>query len=436
MRRSHHLGILAIGLLLLSLTAFAPKQAVGADQEPAYGMALEAAIDHLVTSNYRLRTQFQEIPQARADELTASLRNAPAIFVDGNQLPYGSYSERRPGVATYEVSPALNVDYSGKRRSHMRQTRFATRQVEALYQNAVREEIDHLYDAYVDVLQNHEMVRMSHANLASLTEIAGEAQKRIRQGKPAELEMTDLSVQQFKATSAVGDAEMQQLEANRKLADLLALPANGADGLQVHGSLHDRSASPPSAKELLCLALESRPDLMAERLGVEYDRATMQVVQAERFDDAIVFYAPFQADNNRPQGKQVSTSWGAGAGTTMPLLDRSQGNIRRARIILTQRQIELQGLERRIANEVQRAQTEYEASREVVRHYEQDGLPAITRLRDESHRRFAAGEEALASLLDSQKNYHEESRRYLEALGRHRRAMLKLNTIVGQRILP
>jgi outer membrane protein, heavy metal efflux system len=308
--------------------------------------------------------------------------------------------------------------------------------VEALYQNAVREEIDRLYDVYVDVLQSREMVRVSRANLVALTEIAGEAHERIRQGKQAEWEMVDLSLQQFKARSALDDAEMQRLEANRKLAALLALPADRADGLQVRGSLHDRSTTAPPATELLCLALESRPDLAAERLGVEYDRATMQVVRAERFDDAIAFYAPFQADNNRPQGKQVSTSWGGGAGTTMPLLDRGQGNIRRAQIILSQRQIELQGLERRIANEVQRAQTANEATREVVRRYEQDGLPALHRVREETHRRFAAGKDELASLLDSQKDYHEATRQYLEALGRHRRAMLKLNTVVGQRILP
>jgi cobalt-zinc-cadmium efflux system outer membrane protein len=110
---------------------------------------------------------------------------------------------------------------------------------------------------------------------------------------------------------------------------------------------------------LLRLALESRPDVKAERLGLEYDRATVQAERAETFDDAIVFYSPFEAQNFVHQGKRSVTSWGGGAGTILPILDRNQGEIARARINVSQTEIELRGLERRVAHEVLRARTDY-----------------------------------------------------------------------------
>jgi cobalt-zinc-cadmium efflux system outer membrane protein len=71
-----------------------------------------------------------------------------------------------------------------------------------------------------------------------------------------------------------------------------------------------------------------------------------------------------------------------------------------------------------------------------VRRYEQEGLPAARRFRDEKLRRYAEGKEGLAGLLAAQQDHSEMVRRYLEALVRHRRSMLRLNTAVGQRLLP
>jgi cobalt-zinc-cadmium efflux system outer membrane protein len=400
------------------------------------GLTLDAAINRLLVSNNGLRARLEDVPEARADELTASLRNAPALFLSGHQLPYGRYSEQRPGVAQYEVSPAVNVDYSGKRRSHMRQANLARRQVEARYQNAVREEIGRLYDAFVDVLEAHEALGAAQANLEWLTGLAGISRRLIANGQGTETDALAVSVQRFRATTTVEDSRGQLLQARRSLGALLAIPWQTSDSLEVCGTLRDPYPPPPGARELLRIALVSRPDLAAERLGVAHNSAGVQVARAEVFDDAIAFYSPFQADDNTPEGKRVSTAWGGGAGTTLPLLDRNQGTIAHARIDVTQTQMERDGLTRRVANEVQRARTEYEASRKAARELEMESIPLLRRLRDEARQRYAAGAGQVQSVLDAQKEHDEEVRRLIETLARHRRAMLKLNTVVGERILP
>ncbi len=401
-----------------------------ADNAGAGGMSLDAAINRLVHSNYDLRTRYQDILESRADELTASLFSAPAIFLSGHQLPYGRYSPQRPGTPSYELSPVANVDYSGKRRSHMREARWETREIEARFQNAVRLEIDHLYDAYVDVLEARDRVRAAWDDLQQSAQWSANRRERQR------TEMDRIGLQRFNAEAAFRDAEMEFRQREQHFALLLAIPPENADGLVIDGALEDPYPPPPPVAELIRLALESRPDLEAQRLASEHDKALVQVTKAERFDDAAVFYSPCEIQNNSPQGKQSSSGWGGGALFSLPILDRNQGVITRAEINVRQGQIEVEGLERMAVNEVRQVWTEYTTSRQIVQEYEREGLPAAHRIIEEALRDYNDGKEGIDALLEARKGYGEMIRLYREALVRHRRSMLKLNTAVGQRVLP
>jgi cobalt-zinc-cadmium efflux system outer membrane protein len=424
------IGFFAALLFLSPPAHSAPPNAPEENNGPASGLTLDAAVNRLIAFNYDLRAKYQDISEARADELTASLRNAPAIFLSGHQLPYGRYSPQRPGTPEYEISPVENIDFSGKRRSHMRESRLATREVEARYQNAVRLEIDRLYDAYVDVLETREIVRAAQAQLHQLAELAAMTRKG------PQMEADRVSLRRFHAEAAVKEAMVEMAQRKRNLAALLAIPAEKAGDLVVCGSLDDRFPPPPPVEELVRLALESRPDLAAQRLGIERDEAIVQVTRAERFDDAAVFFSPYEVQDNSPQNKQSSSGWGGGALFALPILDRNQGVIARARINVAQRQIEAEGLERLAANEVRQAWTEYTVSRQVVQQYEQEGLPAARHVFEEKFRQHSERKEGLDTLVEVQADYDEMVRLYRGALVRHRRAMLKLNTAVGKRILP
>ena len=72
---------------------------------PPDGLTLDQAIDRLVHQNLDLLAKSYEIPQARADILTASLRGNPILFGDGQLVPYGSDSVRRPdGPTQYDFN--------------------------------------------------------------------------------------------------------------------------------------------------------------------------------------------------------------------------------------------------------------------------------------------------------------------------------------------
>ena len=131
-----------------------------------------------------------------------------------------------------------------------------------------------------------------------------------------------------------------------------------------------------------------------------------------------------------------SRSWAVGATVTAPIFDRNQGNIRRAQVNIEQSRLEMQVIERRVLAEVEGARQEYEVTRAMVERIEQHLLPAARHVRDHSLKLSQEAGGDVNSYLIAQRDYQDLVRQYRDALVRHRRAMLKLNTAVGLRVLP
>ena len=84
--------------------------------------------------------------------------------------------------------------------------------------------------------------------------------------------------------------------------------------------------------------------------------ANVRLQRANRFSDAYLLYQPFTFQNNAPLGTQSGTSWALGITIPLPIYNRNQGNIERARINVGQSQrTQLEFLERRVMTEVQQA---------------------------------------------------------------------------------
>jgi cobalt-zinc-cadmium efflux system outer membrane protein len=406
------------------------------DEGPSTGLTLDAAIDRLVHTNYDLLTKFQELPKAQADVLSAGLRLNPLIFASADNLPYGSYSPQRPGASSYEATVAQPIDVNQKRKYRIRLAEQAKQVLEAQYQDAVRLEIDNLYTAFVNVLEARQAHRAAEVGRRGLAEVLQTTRQLVQKGQLPRTEVDRALIQNYNAEVAVRAAETAYRQAKWNLATLLAIPPEQADGLEVRGTIRDTAPPLPCVEDLIQIALQVRPDLAAYRLGVERAEAAVRLAKAERFEDLFLFYTPYNFTNNTPMGGKNASSWSLGVLLPLPIFNRNQGNIARAQTNATQTQIELSGQERQVANEVQRALAEYETSRGTVRQYERDILPAARRLREQKYRLFTKGQEGLVAYLEALRDYNEVVRQYLEALVRHRRDALRLNTVVGQRVTP
>jgi cobalt-zinc-cadmium efflux system outer membrane protein len=409
---------------------------VADDPGPPNGLTLDQAINRLVAANHELRSKFFEIPQARADVLTASLRANPLVFGSVSNVPYGSFGPNRPGNIGYSGTVIYPFDVSGKRLARTDVAAQELRVIEAQYQDAVRLEIETLHGAYLEVLVARETLRFTTASRDGLLQVSRLGATQYHGKAISRPDFDRIEIQAESAEIAVEQATAALRQAKQALGVLLDFRPDEADLIELHAALRDLAPQPPAENELIALAEQSRPDLNAYRLGLKRAHLDVRLAEAEKTSDVFMLYTPWQLQDNSPTSTQNSTGWSVAVFGSVPLFNRNQGNIRRAELNVRQTGAELAAVTHHIEVEVGAALAEYQASRQAVERIERTILPRSTRIRDASLNLLRQGEASALDYLNAQRDHNDVVRQYRDALIRHRRAMLRLNTAVGMRVLP
>jgi len=405
---------------------------------PADGLTLDAAVEHLNRSSLILRARYLDIPQARADELTASLRANPFLYGGAQLVPYRRYSlQQNPGGPTqYDLNITYPVDVTGKRQARMAVAHQARMTTEAQFQEAVRQEVDDLYTAYVDVLAARETLRFTQASLIAIDVVIATRDRSEDKSDEAQLQRDHVEVHRNSIELALVDAQASLQSTRRSLATLMNIPREYADRMELRGTLMDQQPELTNTDELISMALVARPDLAAYRLGLCRAMADARLAKANRLSDVYVLYQPYTYQDNSPFGFSGARSWALGATVPLPIYDRNQGNIRKMAVNIEQSKLELESIERRVASEVEETRAEFDVSRSLLIKIERHLLPAARRVRDDSLKLSEKAGGDLYGYMIAQRDYQDLVRQYRDALVRHRRSMLKLNTVVAMRLLP
>jgi cobalt-zinc-cadmium efflux system outer membrane protein len=400
-------------------------------------MTIGDAVEILVRNNLALVAARMEVPMADADVLTASLRPNPIFYADQQLLPYGHYSFLRPGGPQQaDVNVNLPVDVTRKRKARTIVAQRAKKVTEAQLQDVIRAQIDNLYTVYIDVVAARLTLDYSRAYLTGIERLLTAYQARAEQGDIYLAELEGVREQRDQARIQVREATDAVEKTQLILAQYLNFPLQDAAGIRVFDIYRDVRDLPEPRDALVQRALAARPDLIAFRLGVERAHADIRLARANSYPDLYVVYQPYTFQNNTYLGVQSAYSWTLGVTANIPLFNRNQGNIRRARINLTQTEVQMNDLERQVVVDVLNAVREFEASLRSFRDLEKTVVPSARKIRDTAFARFRGGETSSIEFFAAQKDYNDVVRSYRDAVVRHRRAMLDLNTAVGARVLP
>ena len=406
------------------------------DPGPADGMTLGQAIERLIRDNLDLKAKAVEIPQARADILTASLRANPILYADAQLVPYGQYTRNRPGGQTqYDVNISYPLDLSRKRQARTASAMQATKVIEAQYQDAVRLSIDNLYTAFVDLLEARRTISFAEAGVEGLAKALKATEDLAGRGEKKPSDVARIRIQRRLGEQQLIESREAYTKSKRILGSLLNIPPDQTDALEVNGILKYPRIDLPPLPDLIDQAINTRPDVMAYKIGVLRAEADVRLQYANRFQDVYLLYQPYTLQDNTPFGLKSATSWAVGLTVPLPIYNRNQGNIERSKLNVGQTKVELAGELRQTIQEVQTAEREYYTARLSVDRLENEILPDSKTLLNEAERLYP-GELPVLDYLAAIRDYNDNARSYLEALVRLRRATLELNTAVGRRILP
>jgi cobalt-zinc-cadmium efflux system outer membrane protein len=403
------------------------------------GLSLDQLIANVLMSDPRLRVGYEDINQANAEWLTASLPPNPTLSPDYQLIPL-----TRPFTPTQQGGPpqfdaivAYPIDWFlfGKRKAAMASSAIGVRKSEAEYYDLVRQRIREAALGFYDVLELKALRDLARQDVESLLSVEAIIRKAVENRSKAPVDLSQVRVSLIKSQSVLHEAIKDLNNAKTRLRAILG--RNDADpNFDVAGSLDLPPQTPPlSLDEAIALAEANRPDLEALRFKVAKAQADIVWENRKGYSQMSLrggFTRQFQGDI----GFRDANSYMFGFDVGLPFFDRNQGGRLVAASQLSRNQsLLLSGLVE-LRSEIAQVQNEFDTAFQIAQVVAQEQLKNAQDVRDAYTKAYAAGSQPLLVMLEAQRTFRETYRLYITSRANYWRASVRLSATLGKKVAP
>jgi cobalt-zinc-cadmium efflux system outer membrane protein len=198
----------------------------------------------------------------------------------------------------------------------------------------------------------------------------------------------------------------------------------------IEGSIR-RDDGPVSLEEVQRQAIELRPDLLAMRRDEARSLADIRLQLAQGKVDYTV---------GTQYHRQYDTAHGNAMGfffsAPLPVFNRNQGEIERARREQEQIQARIRALQATVDTEVRSAWIQYRTSRDLLLSIERDLLQQAQEVRGTMEYSYRRGEASLVEFLDAQRAFNDARQSYNDARADYARSLYLIDSISGKAVNP
>jgi cobalt-zinc-cadmium efflux system outer membrane protein len=174
-------------------------------------------------------------------------------------------------------------------------------------------------------------------------------------------------------------------------------------------------------------ALARRPDYLAMRREQARSQTEIRLQLARRKVDYTI-----GTEYRRQQGLAgKGNSLGFFFSVPLPVFDRNQGEIERARQEQSQIEARARALEAEIHNEIAAAWRQYETARTLLARIEDGMLLKARRVLETMEFSYRSGEASLVEFLDAQRAFNDTTQSYNEARAEYARSLYLIDAAVG-----
>jgi len=415
---------------LLVFPAFAESQQMATSQPSPVRLSLDEAIRMALQHNHALQALRSTIQQSMAEEVTANLRPNPTLELDAQFLPIFQPSQFSSEYMDQQAQFDAGVGYlfeRGKKRQHRLQAaRDQTTVVRSQVTDSERQLIYNVGLQFVDVLLAESTLEFAQQDLDSFQKTVDISNERFRVGDMSEGDLLKLKLQllQFQTdVSAAKLAKLQSLAALRQLLGFESVP----DDYDVQGTL-DYQPVHSDLVALKSLAAINRPDLRAAQQAVTAAESQLALQQANGKMDITGTF-------NYTHTSGVNT----GAfyyNMPLPIFNRNQGEIERARFAITQAQEQASETTQQVSTDVVTAFENLFTNDQIIQLYQGGYVDEAKQSRDISEYAYRKGAASLLDYLDSERTYRANQLAYRQALASYMLALEQMRQAVGTRNLP
>jgi cobalt-zinc-cadmium efflux system outer membrane protein len=401
------------------------------------GVSLDQAILATLRADPKLRAALENISQAQADLLTSSLPPNPTLTGDALLLPLRRITiNEQGGPPQTDWLLGLPIDWFvfGKRAAAIESARLGVDVSAADYADQVRQRIANVVAAYFDVLEARAMYDLARQDLETFRRVESMTAERVKLGGAPAVDLDRARLAVFDARREARNREVALAAALSKFRAFLG-PAGADPPLDVAGSLEvSNPVSPPSIKEMLALAEQTRPDIISLRRQIAKAEAVIRSEQTKAWPSLVPSFG-YTEQFQHSIGFRDFPSWDVSVNLSLPLFDRNQGNVAKARSTEVQVAQSLQAQLNDLRAELEQAVDAFRLAYANVTANDPEQLRTAQDVRDRIEGSYKAGGKTLLELLDAERAYRDARRTYILGQSVYWHSLHRLNAAVGKQVL-
>jgi outer membrane protein, heavy metal efflux system len=393
-------------------------------------ITLDEAIQMALAHNHALLAARTTIQQSESEEISANLRPNPVFFTDWDYLPLFAPSKQNSTYLQNSTEADAGISYlferGGKRHYRLEAAKDQTAVTRSLVADNERELTYQVASAYTGVELAESALDLANQDLKSFQNTVGISQERYKAGDIGEDDFLKIKLQLLQFQTDASQAQLARVQALSDLRQLLGYESVPAD-YDVAGPFEYQPVS-GNLEDLQMKALVTRPDLRAAQQGVTAANSQLQLQKANGKQDVTV-----QANYTHVNGINGASFYGS---IPLPIFNRNQGEIGRARYAITQAQEQEKAASDQVLTDVKDAYEGLRTNDQVVQLYRSGYLDEAQQDRDISEYAYRRGAASLLDFLDAERSYRAIQLAYRQALASYLLSLEQLREAVGTRTLP
>jgi cobalt-zinc-cadmium efflux system outer membrane protein len=399
-------------------------------------MSMEDAVSIALQRNRDVLATKLDIEASELDRVAAGVYWNPQFSYTAGNLVLGTGNPQDKGLSpgltsqiVHQASISEVIDVWAKRSARIRAADKGIEHRKLVVEDALREIVHTVRTAFADLVREqleHELTITMKTRYDETIRISG---ARFRAGEISEAEFGKIQLEGLKYQNALIDADLELELAREHLAAMLGL--GSAAGLPGTASMTNDTRVPLSAQALATHALQDRPDLRAARQGHDLSEANIDAAKREAYPDLSLgvtyTHSEFQVSGDNPNALALTLS------LPLPIFDRNQANIGRARVDSKRFENDVARLELQVQHEVVDAVHRVDRSATLLDVYEKGMLDRADRALKVAETSYKAGSSSLIELLEAQRTYIDTRAQYLRAQHDYRQAVIDVTYATHRR---
>ena len=419
--------LLALCLGILALALALPAQTQGPVR-----ISLDQAIQMALQHNHALLAARTTIQQSESEEITANLRPNPTFGAGYQFLPvfnpplFNVPTSQLPLPQEFDANISYTLELGGKRRARLLAARDQTTVTRSAVADNERTLTFSVAQQFIGVQLAESTLDLAQDDLKSFRNTVDIGEIRYRAGDISQDDYLKIKLQLLQFETDVSQAQLARVQGLSDLRQMLGYESVAAD----YDVSRDFDYQPLKAglDDLQAKALQNRPDLRAARQGITAAQSQLRLQKANGKPDLTPLLGYSQAGGEH--------TLDVAASIPIPIFDRNQGEVARARYFVSQAQEQQISTNGQVLTDVRDAYEGLRSNDEIVAIFRSGYLDEAKLDLDISEYAYRHGAASLLDFLDAERSYRGIQRAYRQALASYLTALEQLREAVGTRSLP